>query len=251
MLSASEVEAVVKSNAGATLASPTACGELTPASSSSVTSVSSSSVERNAEKAYQAEKGMINGGVVESSNAGFWGDGYVNFNKGGDVVVNVKVDTAGLYRFDIDFANGSSEMRSLSIDAGRGAVIQEFNTTGAWTVWETKEVLVDLAAGENTVKFATIDGNDGPNIDQFDITLVEKAGEVPESYLHPVSHMAKEKGLYRVSLFNTKGVLVRHMDVETAKISDTAWMTHGLPAGIYMLRVRSEGKVRQHFVTVK
>ena len=240
MLKASEVEAAVRANAGATLASPTECD--------------ANYVEPpppTPDKMYQAEKGTITEGVSESSNSGFHGDGYVNFNKGGDVVVNVKVDTAGLYRFDIDFANGSSEMRSLSIDAGRGAVIQEFNTTGAWTVWETKEVLVDLAAGENTVKFATIDGNDGPNIDQFDITLVEKAGEVPGSYLHPVSHMAKEKGLYRVSLFNTKGVLVRHMDVETAKISDTAWMTHGLPAGIYMLRVRSEGKVRQHFVTVK
>ena len=240
MLKASEVEAAVRANAGATLASPTECD--------------ANYVEPpppTPDKMYQAEKGTITEGVSESSNSGFHGDGYVNFNKGGDVVVNVKVDTAGLYRFDVDFANGSSETRSLSIDAGRGAVIQEFNTTGAWTVWETKEVLVDLAAGENTVKFATIDGNDGPNIDQFDITLVEKAGEVPESYLHPVSHMAKEKGLYRVSLFNTKGVLVRHMDVETAKISDTAWMSHGLPAGIYMLRVRSEGKVRQHFVTVK
>ena len=240
MLKASEVEAAVRANAGATLASPTECD--------------ANYVEPpppTPDKMYQAEKGTITEGVSESSNSGFHGDGYVNFNKGGDVVVNVKVDTAGLYRFDIDFANGSSEMRSLSIDAGRGAVIQEFNTTGAWTVWETKEVLVDLAAGENTVKFATIDGNDGPNIDQFDITLVEKAGEVPGSYLHPVSHMAKEKGLYRVSLFNTKGVLVRHMDVETAKISDTEWMTHGLPAGIYMLRVRSEGKVRLHFVTVK
>ena len=112
MLSASEVEAVVKSNAGATLASPTACGELTPASSSSVTSVSSSSVERNAEKAYQAEKGMINGGVVESSNVGFWGDGYVNFDKGGDFEFPMTVNVAGEYRFEIDFANGSSEDRS-------------------------------------------------------------------------------------------------------------------------------------------
>ena len=241
MLKASEVEAVVRANAGATLASPTECDAnyVEPPSPTP-------------ERMYQVEKGIITEGILESSNSGFHGDGYVNFYKGGDVVVNVKVDTAGLYRFDIDFANGSSEARSLAIDAGLGAVTQEFNTTGAWTAWETKEVLVALAAGENTVQFSTIDGNDGPNIDQFDITLVEKSGEVPEALLHPVSQgMVKENGLYGVTLFNTKGVVVRHLDVETAKIDDTAWMTHGLPAGIYILRVRSEGRVQQHFVAVK
>ena len=164
LLKASEVEAAVKANAGATLKSPTECD--------------ANYVEPEPptpDKQFQAETGTITGGVSESSNGGYHGDGYVNFDKGGDVVVNVKVDTAGQYRFDIDFANGSSEARSLAISAGLDTATTLFKATGGWTVWETSEVLINLAAGENAVKFATVGGNDGPNIDQFDVTLVKAA----------------------------------------------------------------------------
>jgi pectate lyase len=272
MLSASEVEAVVKSNAGATLASPTACGESTPASSSSVTPASSSSEERNAEKAYQAEKGNISGGVVESSNVGFWGDGYVNFDKGGDFEFPMTVNVAGEYRFEIDFANGSSEDRSLVISVGASDTTVVFEKTGAWTIWSTKEISLKLSAGENSIRFATVDGNDGPNIDQFDAFLVkktevkpeekpeekleekteEKPAEKPDAFLPPENQdYVTRNGLCRVTLFNTKGVKMRYLEVKNEKIGDTAWITRGLPSGIYMLRIRIADRTLQRFITVK
>ena len=204
MLKASEVEAAVKANAGATLKSPTECD--------------ANYVEPEPptpDKQFQAETGTITGGVSESSNGGYHGDGYVNFDKGGDVVVNVKADTAGQYRFDIDFANGSSEARSLAISAGLDTATTSFKTTGGWTVWETAEVLVNLAAGENAVKFATVGGNDGPNIDQFDVTLVKAAEkdttEKPTS-IHTKTAAVVEPSVYRVDIFDTKGSLVRRMN---------------------------------------
>ena len=244
MLKASEIEAAVKANAGATLKSPTECD--------------ANYVEPEPptpDKQYQAEKGTITGGVSESSNGGYHGDGYVNFDKGGDVVVNVKVDTAGQYKFDIDFANGSSEARSLAISAGLDTATTSFKTTGGWTVWETAEVLVNLAAGENAVKFATVGGNDGPNIDQFDVTLV-KAAEKDSSEEKTISIRSKlvamvEPSVYRVSIFDTKGALVRRMNVESPKVGDVAWMTRGLPAGLYVMQLQSANTERRKFITVK
>ena len=244
MLKASEVEAAVKANAGATLKSPTECD--------------ANYVEPEPptpDKQFQAETGTITGGVSESSNGGYHGDGYVNFDKGGDVVVNVKVDTAGQYRFDIDFANGSSEARSLAISAGLDTATTSFKTTGGWTVWETAEVLVNLAAGENAVKFATIGGNDGPNIDQFDVTLV-KAAEKDSSEEKTISIRSKSVAMvapsvYRVSIFDTKGSLVRRMNVESAKVGDVAWITRGLPAGLYVMQLKNAGSERRKFIAVK
>lgn len=248
MLKASEVEAAVKANAGATLKSPTECD--------------ANYVEPEPptpDKQYQAEKGVITGGVSESSNGGYHGDGYVNFDKGGDVVVNVKVDTAGQYKFDVDFANGSSEARSLTVSAGLDTATTSFKATGGWTVWETAEVLISLAAGENAVKFATVGGNDGPNIDQFDVTLV-KAAEKDTTKDNPTSiHFANLRSTaakvvpsaYRVSIFDTKGLLVRRMDVESAKVGDVAWMTRGLPAGLYVMQLKSANTERRKFIAVK
>ena len=58
-------------------------------------------------------------------------------------------------------------------------------------------------------------------------------------------------GLYRVSLFNTKGALVRRVDVLPAKMGNTAWITRSLPAGVYVMRVKAPGVDRRSFVVVK
>ena len=244
MLKASEVEAAVKANAGATLKSPTDCD--------------ANYVEPEPptpDKQYQAETGVITGGVSENSNGGYHGDGYVNFDKGGDVVVNVKVETAGQYKFDIDFANGSSEARSLAISAGLDTSTTSFKTTGGWTVWETSEVLINLAEGENAVKFATVGGNDGPNIDQFDVTLVKAAekdsSEENRTVIRSKSVATMVPSVYRVSIFDTKGALVRRVNVESAKVSDVASMTRGLPAGLYVMQLNGAGFERRKFIAVK
>ena len=245
MLMASEVEAAVKANAGATLKSPTECD--------------ANYVEPEPptpDKKYQAETGVITGGVSESTNGGYHGDGYVNFDKGGDVVVKVKVDTAGQYKLDVDFANGSSEARSLTVSAGLDTATTSFKATGGWTVWETAEVLVNLAEGENSVKFATVGGNDGPNIDQFNVTLV-KAAEKDSTKDNPTAIRFEKmrSGItptaYRVSIFDTKGSLVRRLNVDAANNGDVAWMTRGLPAGLYLMKLKGADLERQKFIAVK
>jgi pectate lyase len=243
MLPASEVEAAVKANAGATLKSPTECD--------------ANYVEPpppTPDKQYQADKGTATNSFIETTNAGYHGDAYVNFDKGGSVVVPVKVDVAGEYKFEIDFANGSGEARSLAVSAGLDTATASFKATGAWSAWNTQEVLVSLAAGENAVKFATVGGNDGPNIDQFDVTLVKAAEkdttEKPTS-IHTKTAAVVAPSVYRVSIFDTKGALVRRMNVESAKVGDVAWMTRGLPAGLYVMLLKSANTEHRKFIAVK
>ena len=142
------------------------------------------------------------------------------------------------------------------MSAGLDTATVSFKATGGWTVWETAEVLVNLAAGENAVKFATVGGNDGPNIDQFDVTLV-KAAEKDSTEEKPTAIRSAEWRLgtalsvYRVSIFDTKGMLVRNMNVESAKASDISAMTRGLPAGLYVMRMNVAGMERSKFIAVK
>ena len=245
MLPANQVEAAVRANAGATLKNPTECD--------------ANYVEPpppTPDKAYQAEDGTIEGGVNEETNTGFHGKGYVNFDKDGSVTVPVTVDVAGEYKLDIDFANGSSETRSLVISAGASTVTSEFKKTSGWTTWETQSVSLDLVSGENSIKFATASGKDGPNIDQFDVTLIKAAEkdtteETPTAIRFAELRLGAVPSAYRASFYDTKGALVRRMNVESAKVGDVASMTRGLPAGLYVMQLTGAGTELRKFITVK
>ena len=258
MLPASEVEAAVKANAGATLKSPTECD--------------ANYVEPpppTPDRQYQADKGTATNSFIETTNAGYHGDAYVNFDKGGSVVVPVKVDVAGEYKFEIDFANGSSEDRSLVISSAIDTATSVFEKTGAWSTWKTQEVSLKLTAGENSVKFATLDGKDGPNIDQIDVTLVKEiaapdtskkdtavgdtnSGDTSKTGIPVLSGLSLQQGAYSVSVYATDGRFIRKVEnVSQAMLRDTRELTAGLPAGVYLVRVTATGVSRSYFTAVK
>ncbi len=254
MLPASEVEAAVKANAGATLKSPTECD--------------ANYVEPpppTPDRQYQADKGTATNSFIETANAGYHGDAYVNFDKGGNVVVPVKVDVAGEYKFEIDFANGSSEDRSLVISSAIDTATSVFEKTGAWSTWKTQEVSLKLTAGENSVKFATLAEKDGPNIDQFDVTLVKEiatpdtskkdtsVGDTSKPDAIPVfSGMSLQQGVYSVSVFATDGRFIRKEEnVPQATLRNTRELSRGLRAGIYLVQASAPGISKKFFIAVK
>ena len=270
MLPASEVEAAVKANAGATLKSPTECD--------------ANYVEPpppTPDRQYQADKGTATNSFIETSNAGYHGDAYVNFDKGGSVVVPVKVDVAGEYKFEIDFANGSSEDRSLVISSAIDTATSVFEKTGAWSTWKTQEVSLKLTAGENSVKFATLDGKDGPNIDQFDVTLVKaivvaqdsskkdstakdstvndttktdstEADITKSSSIPTLSGVALPQTVFSVSIYSVNGRLVHKLrNVPQAMLRNTQELSRGLRAGIYLVQASAPGISKKFFIAVK
>ena len=258
-LPANQVEAAVRAGAGANLNSPTECD--------------ANYVEPpppTPDKQYQADKGTATNSFIETTNAGYHGDAYVNFDKGGSVIVPVKVDVAGEYKFEIDFANGSSEDRSLVISSAIDTATSVFEKTGAWSTWKTQEVSLKLTAGENGVKFATLDGKDGPNIDQFDVTLVKEiaasdttkkdtavgdtsSGDTTKPDAIPLlSGLSLLQEAYSVSIYGVNGRLVHKLrNVPQATLRNTCELSRGLRAGIYLVQASAPGISKKFFIAVK
>lgn len=259
MLNVNDVEAVVKANAGATLSSPTVCD---------ANYVPPTPPEPVEEKAYQAEAGVIDGGFLESSNTGFAGTGYVNFDVGGSLTVKVSVEKAGLYKMDLDYTNGSKEDRALAITSvGKNvadSVTEIFAMTGNWTTWPTKSLNLRLGAGENEIKFATASGKDGPNLDQFDLTLV-KAEEIPVDTVagdstsdDPTSAIRQNLNLemvsktYNVSVFSMQGQVLRSFrNVNGDEVNRLNRFTEKIAPGVYLIRTSSMGVNQSKIIQVK
>ncbi len=199
---------------------------------------------------FQAEEGVIENAISESTNAGFAGAGYVNFGTGtSSVKVPVYADAAGEYKLTLTYANGSNAARSLSIkgEAGESQEV-EFATTGNWTTYVTKDISITLPLGASTITFATIGGNDGPNLDQLELTAVNVTKPDTSDTTTAIGQLAEPRleytGSTHVRLFSTTGKLLRESTGE-------AISTAGLPRGIYIMQVRDGSRNMQKTIRVK
>ena len=270
MLNANQVEAAVRAGAGATLESPTSCD------ANYQDPVDPPPPPPDTTREYQVDKGLVEGGAVENNNAGFHGDGFVNFDKGGKVSVDVNVTKAGEYKMVLDFTNGSGSARDLEIGVGGVSTKVSCAATSSWTTWEKITTNLTLASGKNTIVFSTVNGADGPNLDQFDLILLNADGEdvredsaadtsKTDSTLVPADtskndsgttsirmQVATSQSAFEVSFFDTKGMLVRKLqNVNSEALRGTAELSRGLSAGIYLMRVKSVREYRQSFIVVK
>ncbi|HVQ12493.1 MAG TPA: CBM35 domain-containing protein, partial [Vicinamibacterales bacterium] len=121
---------------------------------------------------YQAESGTVGGGtVLESSNAGFNGTGYVNSSASGGFaqIGNVDGRGGGAKTLRIRFALGVTASRTGRLLVNGTATNITFNPTGAWTTWVLQSVTVTLTnSTSNTIRFES-NGQDLANIDQIEI----------------------------------------------------------------------------------
>ena len=199
---------------------------------------------------FQAEDGTVENAIKESSNAGFAGTGYINFGTGvSTVTVPVYASAKGEYKLTMTYANGSTAARSLSIKGESGEPQEiEFETTENWTTYEKKDVSVTLPLGASTITFATVGGNDGPNLDQLELTAVNVTP--PDTGItriaSEVSGVSMNASTTRVRLFSMTGKLLR----ESADVN-TAGNAAGLPRGIYILQIRNGSITSQKIIQVK
>ena len=199
---------------------------------------------------YQAEDGIITNAAAESNNAGFNGSAFVNFGDLSMIQVPVYAEVAGEYEVMVRYANGSGKARSLAaaapgvctagIDGCKSAETLTFEATESWTTWDTWSIASRLPAGASYFTFATIGGNDGPNLDQLELILV-KADETtsvrgiaaPSLQLVPTT---------RVRLFTLTGQLLR----ESSSLE-----TGNLAPGVYLLQRGGGSLLRQQIIRVK
>ena len=201
---------------------------------------------------FQVEDGIITNAAAESNNAGFNGTAFVNFAAGDLSMVQVPIyaEVAGEYKIVVRYANGSGKARSLAaagpgvcaagIDGCKGAETLAFEATENWTTWDTLSIGAKLSAGAGYFSFATIGGNDGPNLDQLELILVKadsttsvRGLAMPSLQLTPTT---------RVRLFTLTGQLLR----ESSSLE-----TENLAPGLYLLQ-RGDGSLfRQQIIRVK
>ena len=201
---------------------------------------------------FQAEDGVITNAAAESNNAGFNGTGFVNFGAGSlsMVLVPVFADVAGEYEITIRYANGSGKARSLAvagfdecsagIEGCKGAETLSFEATANWTTWETKTVKLSVPSGAGYITFATVGGNDGPNLDQLELRLVKADSTTSLRQLGtPRLHFSPTA---RVRLFTINGQLLR----EGSTVE-----TENLAPGLYLVRARAGSAAFQKIIRVK
>jgi len=133
---------------------------------------------------YYAIDAAYEGGMSETTNAGFTGSAYVNLdnNNTSNITWTVEVPQAGNYLCTFNTANGTEADRKMKIEVNGNTEsfwVQSFTTTGAWTSWAERAIVLPLVAGANTIKLTSWTENGGPNLDYLRLNLTdEPVGEL-------------------------------------------------------------------------
>ena len=198
---------------------------------------------------FQAETGIVNNAIIESTNAGFAGSGYINFGTGkSSVKIPVYVEYPGEYAIEMTYANGSGKARDLAfaatetcsagVDGCKSATTVSFDATEKWTTYQTKESTITLPKGASYITFSIVSGNDGPNLDQ--IKLTEKNVEKEPVSLAKINRVIGSN--FETRIYNTNGKQVRY----AKGIASMA----GLAPGIYVIKTSAQGYHKQKIVQI-
>lgn len=129
----------------------------------------------------EGEMACFSDGDPESTNAGFIGEGYLNFyntlsSSGTWNIYSKNTQTA---QIGIRYANGGEAARGMTVTVN-GSFQTSFSgdATGGWTNWQTEYISLNLSEGANTILLTATTEEGGPNIDLF---------EFPDESLQPGS----------------------------------------------------------------
>lgn len=141
---------------------------------------------------YYAIDASYEQGVSETTNGGYLGSAYVNLDNNNTSNITWTIDVpegqGGGYYVSIRMANGSDVDRQMQIIVNGNTTdywMQSFTSTGAWTTWEDRGIVLPLYAGTNTIKFVSATSSGGPNLDY--ITLTKTDEPIAEFYTPPVT----------------------------------------------------------------
>lgn len=120
----------------------------------------------------------ITDGIEESTNRGFRDKAYVNLNNkvGSNIEWKIIAPVDGNYLCTFGTANGSADNRKMKIEVNSQADywVQDFLTTGAWTTWQERGIVLPLKKGGNTIKMTSETAQGGPNLDYLHIEWTDE-----------------------------------------------------------------------------
>ena len=123
----------------------------------------------------------------EDTNAGFTSDAYLNlYNETGSFIeFTVDAPKDGNYLCTFNIANGSADNRQMKIQVNDNTDywMQDFLSTGAWTTWQERAIVLPLVAGANVIRLTSQTANGGPNIDYLRTEWTDEP--IAEIYIAP------------------------------------------------------------------
>ena len=131
-----------------------------------------------ADPKYAAAEQKITLGFSEQTNEGYKYKEYLNLenNNQSAVTFAVNVGSKGNYLCTFNVANGSANDRDMTISVSGQEQVwkQSFLSTGAWTTWEERALVLPLAAGINYITLKSNTAEGGPNIDYLKLTYTDE-----------------------------------------------------------------------------
>lgn len=112
-------------------------------------------------------------GVVESTNAGFTGAGYLNTDNvaGASIEWALNIGEGGTYSLEFAYANALEERQAdVLINGTQAPVGVAFASTSSWTTWSTAQTQVMLTPGENRIVLRATASSGLANIDRLTVT---------------------------------------------------------------------------------
>lgn len=118
---------------------------------------------------YPAETATNSGGILETTNSGYNGSSYFNFDTTNSSLEFSSVDggSAGSVSLKFRYALGSETSRTGQLSINGEIQPITFAPTGLWTAWQYHEVIATLNSGtDNTVTLSS-NGEDLANVDEL------------------------------------------------------------------------------------
>lgn len=205
---------------------------------------------------FEAENGTLTQANTESENAGFSGTGYVNFSKNTGSSVEIYTATKYVQVF-ITFSNGSDTTRSLSVFVNGIRQIEsvDFETTGNWTTWDSKELCLSLHTDSSIITLETVNGADGPNVDKLFFVPIPSVKELNSSISkHSSFYNPSKKTLYlqaddsrfiKVKVFSLDGkvVLSESFNFSSGKAGLIEIPLKNIVNGIYIIQSEMDRRI--------
>lgn len=144
----------------------------------SAATVFSVAVAQAAPTRYEAEAAPATcDGVIASNHTGFSGSGFCDGANavGAAAQLTVNASASGAAKLSVRFANGSTTARAADVIVnGTVVTTTSLESTGAWTTWVTKTLMVSVNTGTNTVRFSPTSADGLANIDYFEFEVTSQ-----------------------------------------------------------------------------
>ena len=208
-------------------------------------------------------------GSTEKESKGYIGNGYFDFknSKSSYGTWLVKSASESATTMSVRYANGDSTSREMKLVVnGKEVGTVEMGPTGGWSMWNTYDMDIKLKKGKNTITLKSMSKTSGADVDAFlfDIAGVEAYSDKKTDAL-PVVHFDRSfryvpttgslfssvPGYVEVLFYDVSGTVRGAISGNVSAGESVLALDRGvLPGGMYVVKVKLDGKMMQRSLFV-